>query len=73
MLVPSKFTTLEESTIFKMVSILANKEDGESLCDLMDRTAGDFIDTSELILAMDILYVLGLINIDSSGNIKYAP
>lgn len=73
MLVPSKFTTLEESIIFKMVSILINKKDGESLSDLISRTACSFTDTSEFIHAMDILYVLDMIDIDSSGNVKYAP
>lgn len=72
MLVPSKFTTLEESTIFKMISILSNKKDGESISDLLNRTSGVFIDTSELIHALDVLYVLDLINIDQSGNIVYA-
>lgn len=73
MLVPSKFTTLEESTIYKMISILSNREEGESISELLNRTSEQFTDTSELIHALDILYVLDLLNIDQSGNIKYAP
>lgn len=49
MLVPSKFTRLEESTIFKMRSILENKKDGESVLDVYARTKGIFYDASELL------------------------
>lgn len=72
MLVPSKFTTLEESTIFKMIFILSGNGDEETISDLLNRVSERFIDTSEFIHALDILYVLDLINIDPFGNIKYA-
>ncbi len=73
MLVPTKFTTLEESTIFKMRVILEKKVSGEKVSDLLVRTSGEFQDASEFLHALDILYVLGLIDIDAStGTIKYA-
>lgn len=66
MLVPTKFTSLEESTIFKMLVILKNKVDDEKLSDLLTRTSGSFQDASEFLHALDILYVLGLIDVDVS-------
>ena len=73
MLVPSKFTRLEESTIFKMKCILANKIENESVLDVYLRTKDSFCDASELLHALDILYILGLVNIrDDSELIEYA-
>lgn len=73
MLVPSKFTRLEESTIFKMKCILANKTENESVLDVYIRTKDCFYDTSEFLHALDVLYVLGLVNIhNDTGLIEYA-
>lgn len=73
MLIPTKFTTLEETTIFKMRVILENRINGEKLSDLLARTSGKFQDTSEFLHALDILYVLGQIDIDiTNGTINYA-
>lgn len=73
MLVPSKFTRLEESTIFKMRCILANKKGSESVLEMYLRTKDIFYDASEFLHALDVLYVLGLVNIqDDLGLIDYA-
>ncbi len=73
MLVPSKFTRLEESTIFKMRCILANKKESESVLETYIRTKEFFCDASEFLHALDVLYVLGLVNIqDDLGLIDYA-
>lgn len=73
MLVPSKFTRLEESTIFKMKCILENKNQSESVSDIYSRTKGIFYDASEFLNALDVLYVLGLVNIsENSSVIEYA-
>ena len=73
MLVPSKFTRLEESTIFKMRYILANKNESESVLEAYLRTKDFFCDASEFLHALDVLYVLGFVNIkDDSGLIDYA-
>lgn len=73
MLVPSKFTRLEESTIFKMKCILDNRREKESIPEMYLRTKGLFYDASEFIHALDVLYVLDLVNIeDNSGLIEYA-
>jgi hypothetical protein len=73
MLVPSKFTRLEESTIFKMKCIMDNKTEHESVLDVYLRTKEFFCDATEFLHALDVLYVLGLVNIrDDSGLIEYA-
>ena len=73
MLVPSKFTRLEESTIFKMKCILANKRQDEAIIDVYERTKNIFYDVSEFIYALDVLYILDAIDInDETGKIKYA-
>jgi len=73
MLVPSKFTRLEESTIFKMRCILANKNESESVIETYLRTKDFFCDASEFLYALDVLYVLGSVNIQNDlGLIDYA-
>jgi hypothetical protein len=73
MLVPSKFTKLEESTIFKMRCILADKEEGESVLDVYRRCRNFFYDASEFLHALDILYVLALVEFNAqTGLIEYA-
>jgi hypothetical protein len=73
MLVPTKFTKLEESTIFKMRSILANKKDGETVLEVFSRTKDYFSDASEFLHALDILFVLDLLDVQSNdGVIMYA-
>lgn len=73
MLVPTKFTRLEESTIFKMRCILMGRRKGESVLDVRNRTKTDFYDASEFLHAMDILFVLDMIEVDAnSGLVQYA-
>lgn len=73
MLIPTKFTTLEESTIFKMHAILKNKKNCETIPELLARTLYGFQDASEFLYAVDILYVLGTLDVDTStGVIEYA-
>lgn len=73
MLVPSKFTRLEESTIFKMRFIVMEKSEGESVSDIYIRTKTKFTDASELLHALDILYVIGLIDENKeTGMMEYA-
>lgn len=73
MLVPSKFTRLEESTIFKMKCIIVNKTEREKVLDVYLRTKDVFYDASEFLNALDVLYVLDLVNIiDDLGLIEYA-
>ena len=73
MLVPSKFTRLEESTLFRMKNILSGKTELESVQEIYYRTRDVFRDASEFLHALDALFVLGLLEIDDdSGLIRYA-
>lgn len=73
MLIPTKFTRLEESTLFKMRCILAGKHEVESVVELYARTKQEFYDASEFLHALDILFVLSLIDVESdSGIVQYA-
>lgn len=74
MLIPTKFTRLEESTLFKMKSILENKKDEETIEELYLRTKDVFYDASEFLNALDILFVLSIIdvNYDTGVIVKYA-
>ncbi|WP_103970560.1 ABC-three component system middle component 7 [Billgrantia desiderata] len=73
MLVPSKFTTLEESTVFKMLVILTGKQAGETVAEALSRTKSDFQDASEFLSALDVLFFLGYLDVqESSGVIEYA-
>jgi hypothetical protein len=73
MLVPSKFTKLEESTIFKMLVILSGKQPGETVAQALSRTKDNFIDASEFLSALDVLFFLGYLNVkEDSGVIEYA-
>ncbi|WP_421042992.1 ABC-three component system middle component 7 [Paraburkholderia sp. A2RI-6] len=56
-----------------MRTILEHKRDGETIPDLLARTLGDFQDASEFLCAVDILYVIGALDVESStGVIEYA-
>lgn len=73
MLVPTKFTRLEESTIFKMKCILADKREGESFLDVYMRTKAVFYDASEFLHAMDVLFILDMVEIKTDSEVvQYA-
>lgn len=73
MLVPSKFTRLEESTLFKMRKVLMGKSQGESVQDVYRRTQDVFQDATEFLHALDVLFVLGKLTIEEeTGSISYA-
>lgn len=73
MLVPSKFTKLEESTIFRMHAILATKEPGDTVAQIFAKTKDKFVDASEFLAAMDVLFFLGYLDIqEDTGVIDYA-
>ncbi len=73
MLVPSKFTRLEESTLFKMKKILIGNSQAETVQEVYRRTQGVFQDATEFLHALDVLFVLGVLNIDEETDlITYA-
>lgn len=69
MLVPSKFTRLEESTLFKMRKILIGNSQTETVQEVYRRTKGAFQDATELLHALDVLFVLGVLNIDEETDL----
>lgn len=73
MFVPSKFTRLEESTIFKMRVILEEKEHGETVAQALAKSRDNFSDASDFLAAMDVLFLLGCLDVQNeTGVIEYA-
>jgi hypothetical protein len=70
MLFPSKFTSFQESIIYKMILILEVKEEKTNVNLLYQKLKGKFTGMDEFIFALDGLYALGYINIDGE-DIKY--
>lgn len=64
MLFPSKFTSFQESIIYKMILILELKEEKSNINLLYKKLKNKFTCIDEFIFALDGLYALGYINID---------
>ncbi len=64
MLFPSKFTSFQESIIYKMILILELKEKKINLNLLYKKLKHKFTCIDEFIFALDGLYALGYIKID---------
>lgn len=69
MIVPNKFTTLDRSVLAKGPKILAALAEGVSLEELYAKLAASFEDPGEFVLAMDVLFVLGRIEIDAERKV----
>ena len=69
MIVPNKFTTLDDSLLAKGPKILAALGKGISLEELYTRLAASFEDPGEFVLTMDVLFVLGRIEIDTERRV----
>lgn len=70
MLFPSKFTSFQESIIYKMILILEVKEEKVDVNLLYKKLKTKFTGIDEFIYALDGLYALGYINIEEE-DIKY--
>ena len=70
MLFPSKFTSFQESIIYKMILILEVKEEKTNVNLLYQKLKGKFTGMDEFIFFFFGLYALGYINIDGE-DIKY--
>lgn len=69
---PSKFTSFDKSILAKLSYLMLDDVDVISLSDLIKLTSSKFDDVSELLLALDVLYVLGKIELDETkGSIIY--
>ncbi|MGE1075660.1 ABC-three component system middle component 7 [Pseudomonas fragariae (ex Marin et al. 2024)] len=56
-----------------MLVILAGKQPGETVAQALSRTKDHFIDASEFLSALDVLFFLGYLDVkEDSGVIEYA-
>lgn len=64
MIVPGKFVPFSDSTLNHLARVLAAIDKPISLTELFAKTSKQFNGPSEFIYAMDVLYVLGALEID---------
>ena len=71
MITPNKTIPLKESIIFKMTYILDVEFEEMSLSEIYKKTKAKFTDLNEFIYAIDILYILGEIEVNFDlGKVK---
>lgn len=69
---PSKFTSFDNSILSKIGFLILEEIDVISLSDLIHARLEKFDDISEFMMALDVLYVLGKIELDEGeGIIRY--
>lgn len=69
---PNKFTSFDKSILAKISMLILEEADSIILSELIKMRLDKFEDISEFMLALDVLYVLGKIELDESqGMIKY--
>lgn len=73
MIYPNKNIRFEESIIYKMISILEEREKLViNIHELYNETKNKFKNTDEFIISLDVLYALDMINVDfENENIEY--
>ncbi len=73
MIIPNKVITLRESALGKTPMILRAKEVQVNLGALYRTVGKEFESIDQFLLTLDVLYVLGRIDIDlSTGTVTYA-
>ena len=73
MITPNKVITLRESALGRTAIILREKASQDSLAGLYDKVRKDFESIDQFLLALDVLYILGQIEVDlSTGMVTYA-
>lgn len=69
---PSKFTNFDSSILAKISALILDDIEVVTLSELMRIRLDKFEDISEFMLALDVLYVLGRIELDEDkGVVKY--
>lgn len=69
---PNKFTSFDKSILAKISILILEGFDSISLSELIQMRLDKFEDISEFMLALDVLYVLGKVELEESqGMIKY--
>lgn len=65
MIYPNKNIRFEESIIYKMISVLEQREKSTiNIHELYNETKSKFKNTDEFIISLDVLYALDMINVD---------
>ena len=74
MIYPNKHIRIEDSIIYKMLSVLEVQSDSYlNIHELYSKTRNKFNNADEFILSLDVLYVLDMIEVDfKTETIKYA-
>jgi len=69
---PSKFTKFDQSILAKISCLIIDDVEVISVFELSDLRLSKFDDISEFMLALDVLFALGKIELeDNEGNIRY--
>ena len=63
---PNKFTRFDKSILAKISMLILEEVDSISLSELIEMRLGKFEDISEFMLALDVLYVLGKVELEES-------
>ncbi len=63
---PSKFTRFDQSILAKINLLILEDIEDIALSELVKRRLSKFADISEFVLALDVLYALGKIELDES-------
>lgn len=73
MIYPNKNIRFEESIIYKMISLLEQRERSTiNIHELYNETRSKFKNIDEFIISLDVLYALDMINVDfENENIQY--
>jgi len=71
MIVPNKFTPLDGSILGKMSHLIVEEVNEISLLELLDMRLRKFTDVGEFVLALDVLFILGRIEMNDKGIITY--
>lgn len=64
MIVPNKVTSLDDSVIGKISHLMFEDVEEISVSELLELRLKKFVDIGEFILALDVLYSLGRIELD---------
>lgn len=67
MIVPDKFTTLDESILGKTVHVLQILDEENDLIPIFNKTSKKIPSIEDLILVLDVLYILGKVNFDKES------
>lgn len=69
---PNKFTSFDKSILAKISMLIIDETESISLSELIEMRLEKFEDISEFILALDVLFVLGKVELDENqGMINY--